>query len=300
MLKVGIVLLGFLSFAGTAVAAPLFDFTEVKKALACQAALSAGEPLIVAGLGNVGYDGTRHNMGRDAVAGIIGQLQAKSHSTYEAWISTDFPDEASAVEYIDFSAASSPRKEGTKVTFRVGGEVFFRSDQISAIGPVVFALPYFDINESGFFLNELARALEIPTSRILVFTDDIQLKRMQIAIALGKKVAAEVRNHPSKDFYGDGHNGLKSINEQMGRADYWRFRIGVSTPRQEDSDMSLPDWVLGEAPLEDRELLNLERNRSIVLDVIRTIGNLEASDEKARQFAISKLTGLAKSIKRPD
>ena len=283
-------------------AEPKFDFTELKRTIECQSALMGVKPMLVAGLGNMGYEGTRHNMGQDTVRDLVRLYKATSHSSYEKWIEVELPDEASAIEYVRFSGASSPSRDGSKVTFRVGGEVFLLPEGGEGagvnLGLVLFVLPYFDINESGHFLSELSQALGIPPRRMIVITDDIQLRRMQVLVSQGIPVAAESPSHPSRDLFGDGHNGLKSINNLMGRANYWRVRLGVSNPRQEhlENKYSLSEWVLGKAPSEERTYLMAPQNRTALEDILRKIGTLESADERSRPNIIGSINGLAKAL----
>lgn len=48
-----------------------------------------------------------------------------------------------------------------------------------------------------------------------------------------------------------GHNGLRSVEEQLGSREYARLRIGVGSPP--DADVDLVDWVLGVPGQADEE-----------------------------------------------
>ena len=64
-----------------------------------------------------------------------------------------------------------------------------------------------------------------------------------------------------------GHNGLKSIDENIGK-DYYRIRIGISHPGDKDK---VTKHVLGDLSKEDNEALDkilslIAKNISILID----------------------------------
>jgi PTH1 family peptidyl-tRNA hydrolase len=61
-----------------------------------------------------------------------------------------------------------------------------------------------------------------------------------------------------------GHNGLGSVEEQLGSREYARLRIGVGSPS--DSELDLTDWVLG-APAHSEEEAILEQFGRMALAV---------------------------------
>ncbi len=95
-----------------------------------------------------------------------------------------------------------------------------RTAQGTVAGMRVLALkPMTYMNESGRSVGAAARFFKIPTQRIIVLHDDIDLAPGKIRVKRGGTPA--------------GHNGLKSIDSRIGR-DYWRVRIGVGHPGGRD------------------------------------------------------------------
>lgn len=83
------------------------------------------------------------------------------------------------------------------------------------------------MNHSGQGVAPLAHRLGIPPERIIVVHDELDLPTGTVRL---KKGGNE-----------NGHNGLKSLTEELGTRDYLRVRIGISRPPQ---GMSVPDYVL--------------------------------------------------------
>jgi PTH1 family peptidyl-tRNA hydrolase len=86
------------------------------------------------------------------------------------------------------------------------------------------------MNESGESVAEAASFYKIPPEHILVAHDDLQL-------SLGKSALK---------FAGGlgGHNGLRSVKSALDSADFWRLRIGIGRPQDENSERDVSEWVL--------------------------------------------------------
>ncbi len=72
------------------------------------------------------------------------------------------------------------------------------------------------MNKSGIAVSEVSRFYKIPLENIYVFHDDMDLEigRMKYKVSGGSA----------------GHNGIKSIDEMIGK-DYNRVRIGIGRPK---------------------------------------------------------------------
>ena len=91
-------------------------------------------------------------------------------------------------------------------------------------GPRVALLrPQTFMNDSGKSAGPARGSLRVPIERTIVVHDEIDLGFGAIRSRLGGGVA--------------GHNGLKSLRQGFGSADFWRVRIGVGRPESTDPDV---------------------------------------------------------------
>ena len=91
------------------------------------------------------------------------------------------------------------------------------------------------MNLSGEGIAPVAEKLGIPPERIIVLHDELDLPAGKVRIKQGGNE--------------NGHNGLKSLTEQLGTRDYIRVRIGIGRPPK---GMPVPEWVL--SPVDDEGL----------------------------------------------
>jgi PTH1 family peptidyl-tRNA hydrolase len=92
------------------------------------------------------------------------------------------------------------------------------------------------MNNSGVPIGAAARFFKIDPADILVVHDESDLETGRIQARLGGGLA--------------GHNGLRSIAQQLGTPDFLRLRIGVGRPERGDR-RPLADYVLSDFPAED-------------------------------------------------
>jgi PTH1 family peptidyl-tRNA hydrolase len=108
------------------------------------------------------------------------------------------------------------------------------------VEPVLLAKPVTFMNLSGRAVAGLAGFYKIDPADVLVVTDDV-------ALPLGRLRA---RSGGSDG----GHNGLKSIAEQLGTQAYPRLRIGVGRGEgSEGQRRELVDHVLGRFEADERD-----------------------------------------------
>jgi PTH1 family peptidyl-tRNA hydrolase len=97
------------------------------------------------------------------------------------------------------------------------------------------------MNESGRSVGAAARFFKVPAESILVVHDDVDLEPGRLQARRGGGLA--------------GHNGLRSLAQELGTQDFLRLRIGVGRPGRGDP-RPVADWVLSPfAPEEDVEAL---------------------------------------------
>jgi PTH1 family peptidyl-tRNA hydrolase len=98
-------------------------------------------------------------------------------------------------------------------------------------GPRVAVLwPQTYMNEAGRSVGPARGALHVDLDRVLVTHDDIDLPFGEVRSRLGGGLA--------------GHNGLKSLRQWLGSADFARVRVGVGRPDSTDPDI-VAAYVLG-------------------------------------------------------
>jgi peptidyl-tRNA hydrolase, PTH1 family len=111
------------------------------------------------------------------------------------------------------------------------------------IGDLKLALlkPETYMNLSGNSLGAAARFFKLPVEQIAVVHDEVDLEAGRIQVRLGGGLA--------------GHNGLRSIRQALGSAEFLRARVGVGRPGRGDR-RPVADYVLSPfAPEEDAEEL---------------------------------------------
>lgn len=90
-------------------------------------------------------------------------------------------------------------------------------------GPrVAVLLPQTYMNDSGRSVGPARGELKVPLDHVVVLHDEIDLPFADIRVRLGGGLA--------------GNNGLKSIKQALGSADFWRIRVGVGRPPTTDPD----------------------------------------------------------------
>ena len=120
------------------------------------------------------------------------------------------------------------------------------------------------MNESGRAVREASNFYKIAPERIIVFHDELDLPFGEVRVKKGGSDA--------------GHNGLKSIDENIGK-DYYRIRIGISHPGDKDK---VTNHVLGDLSKEDNEALD-----KILSSIAKNISILIDGDEKKFQKNIT-------------
>jgi PTH1 family peptidyl-tRNA hydrolase len=102
------------------------------------------------------------------------------------------------------------------------------------IGPgqprVAVLMPQTYMNDAGQSVGPARGELRLALDRVLVVHDEIDLPFAEIRVRVGGGLA--------------GHNGLKSVKQGLGSADFARVRIGVGRPPTTDPDR-VAAYVLG-------------------------------------------------------
>lgn len=108
-------------------------------------------------------------------------------------------------------------------------------------GKKLFLLkPQTYMNLSGKSVLQLSAYFHIPPQRIIVIFDDISLDTGCLRIR--------------RDGSAGGHNGIKSIINELGSQDFPRIKIGVGGKPNPDADLA--DWVLSSFSASEEKKLN--------------------------------------------
>ena len=110
------------------------------------------------------------------------------------------------------------------------------------------------MNLSGRSVLQLSAYFQVPPQRIIVMFDDISL------------VPGRLRIRP--DGSAGGHNGIKSIIQELGSQDFPRVKIGVGAKPNPEYDLA--DWVLSTFSASEEKALApaLERAADAALCII--------------------------------
>jgi len=112
---------------------------------------------------------------------------------------------------------------------RAGGQAVGAPD--AARGPRVAVLcPQTYMNDAGRSVGPARGAFKLPLERVLVVHDEIDLPFGEVRTQRGGGLA--------------GHNGLKSLRQELGGADFMRVRVGVGRPSSTDPEI-VSAYVLG-------------------------------------------------------
>ncbi len=177
--------------------------------------LSSQTTVLLVGLGNPGseYDGTRHNIGYSVLDEFVA-----NNSEFGSWV----------------------KKKDLKCLITTGT---LGNARVIAIKPTTF------MNESGQAVRAVQDFYKIPSEKVVVIHDELDIPFGQIKIKNGGGTA--------------GHNGLKSITSHIGEH-FGRIRIGINSEHRIKTDEK--DFVLKPFSKEEQSHLpNLTRETGAIL-----------------------------------
>ena len=114
--------------------------------------------------------------------------------------------------------------------------------QCNYSGKKLFLLkPLTYMNLSGKSVLQLSAYFHIPPQRIIVLFDDISLPPGRLRIR--------------GDGSAGGHNGIKSIIQELGSQEFPRVKIGVGAKQHPEQDLA--DWVLSSFSAQEEKALDV-------------------------------------------
>jgi PTH1 family peptidyl-tRNA hydrolase len=121
------------------------------------------------------------------------------------------------------------------------------------------------MNDSGRSISDAMRYFKLAPDSVLVVHDESDLPTGRLQVRLGGGLA--------------GHNGLRSIAQQLGTPDFLRLRVGVGRPERGDR-RPLADYLLADfEPHEDPD--------GLVAAAADAVETLDAEGLEAAQRAIN-------------
>ena len=128
------------------------------------------------------------------------------------------------------------------------GQVNYRGKKLLLLKPQTF------MNLSGRSVLQLSAFFRVPPKNIIVMFDDISLEPGRLRVRA--------------DGSAGGHNGIKSIIQELGSQEFPRVKIGVGAKPHPDFDLA--DWVLSGFTAQEEKALQpaLERAAEAALAVM--------------------------------
>ena len=137
------------------------------------------------------------------------------------------------------------------------GQVNYKGKKLLLLKPQTF------MNLSGRSVLQLSAFFHVPPQNIIILFDDISLEPGRLRLR--------------KDGSAGGHNGIKSIIQELGSQDFPRAKIGVGAKPHPDYDLAA--WVLSAFSAQEEKALApaLERAADAALAIVE-LGVPEASN----------------------
>lgn len=89
---------------------------------------------------------------------------------------------------------------------------------------ILFVKPQSYMNRSGESVQPLMQYYKIPLEQLVVVHDELDFPYLTMKM--------------QKNRGAGGHNGIKSINERLGTADYIRMKVGIGRPAHPEMEVS--------------------------------------------------------------
>lgn len=231
-----------------------------------QGALYQGRFHVIAGLGNPGerYAKTRHNAGFmvvDRLFACAEQARGFRIVSGSGW-QEKFGAQVCPVKMV--------REVDADLTDASAGEIgAVESDTVWLVKPQDY------MNRSGRALAALLGFYKIPVTELIVVHDELDVPLGRLRIKRGG---------------GDGgHNGLRSVTELCGGADYARLRFGIDRPPrlpmqqgtvETGSEEAVTGWVLGRFGSDELPVVSETLGRAVEALKALLIGGVEMAQNR--------------------
>ena len=155
------------------------------------------------------------------------------------------------------------RHHSGKFRSKFGGDV---STAVIGGNKLAFLKPMEFMNRSGYAVSKHVQFLNISENFVLVIHDEIDLPLGRIKLKSGGGAG--------------GHNGLRSITDQLGTSAFHRIRVGIGKPEKQQGDNKVIPHVLSNFPAHEldevQKLINLasDATETIICDGMLAAMNL--------------------------
>lgn len=190
---------------------------------------------VIAGLGNPGrrYEGTRHNVGFDVIAALLGRAGIpkptdRGGDPELSWVQVRLP------VWAPRPVPERPGPDAPDQALAAWKEAKKAARDATQVVPVCFATPLAFMNRSGPPLRALLEEVHAGHADLLVVVDDVDLEAGALRLRLTGSAG--------------GHRGLESIADALGTEAFPRLRLGVG---RNPPGVPSEDWVLARATGDD-------------------------------------------------
>ena len=169
---------------------------------------------------------------------------------------------ASSLHNVGFMAVNYFARKNHISFDKKQGEARTGTGKVNGI-QVLLARPQTYMNHSGLAVSRLVKIFKVGFEDLLVVYDDLDLPLGKIRIREGGSAG--------------GHNGIKSIINELGGQDFPRLRVGIGRPEETDSNV-IP-YLLGESSPEVKKAISQvlpqvnEAISSIIIDGVTAAMN---------------------------
>ncbi len=124
-------------------------------------------------------------------------------------------------------------------------------------GEMILAKPFTFMNDSGRSVRKIVDFYKLPVEKVVIVHDDLDIAFGEYKIQ--KEVGPKV------------HNGVKSVEQYLGRKDFLRVRIGIDNRQPDVSYGTGADYVLSKMSKDELKEID-ETIEEIVKDLAETLG----------------------------
>lgn len=119
---------------------------------------------------------------------------------------------------------------------------------------VIVARPYLFMNDSGLAVKKLVDYFKVDLKDLYIVHDDLDVKFGEFKVQKGKGPKL--------------HNGVLSVEEELGEKDFWRVRVGVENRNKESK---VPGEIYVLLNFEHHEIKKLEKVLDKIVDRLMKI-----------------------------